>query len=160
MSNNLPTEQEKKKFNWKSWASGYVVAGLIFGLAQQAGFSKTTGGEVVSIIVAIGAGYFYHRLKAKIKIKNETIRAIITFIVLEIIAGALVGFFGNLLLNFNDAFINVITGLIAIVFSPVSALYAALLTIPLVGTIMKLMLLLFIFPAELVDIPRKFFLFH
>jgi hypothetical protein len=93
-------EQEKKKGNWKSWIGGYVVAGLIFAIAQQSGFTKTTGGELVSVIVALGAGYFYHKLKEKIKIKSEPIRIIVTFVILEIIAGLLVGFitpFANLL---------------------------------------------------------------
>jgi hypothetical protein len=51
--------------------------------------------------------------------------------------------------------ISAISGLIAIVFLPISALYVALFDIPIVATVMKLMMLLFIFPAELANILHK-----
>lgn len=90
----------EKKGNWKSWIGSYIVSGLIFAMAQQSGFTKTTGGELASVIVALGAGYFYLKLKERVKIKSEPIRIIVTFIILEMIAGLLVGFitpFANLL---------------------------------------------------------------
>lgn len=82
--------------NWKSWIGSYIVAGLIYSISQQAGFSTTTFGELFSLVVAIGAGFFYHKLKNRIKIKNETARIIVTFVILEMVAGLLIGTFANL----------------------------------------------------------------
>lgn len=100
--NKANGKQESNKQNWRGWIGSYIVAGLILTLAWQTNFTKTTGGELVSVVVAIGAGIFYHRLKEKIKIKYEIVRVIVTFLILEMIVGTLVGFltpFGNLLLG-------------------------------------------------------------
>lgn len=70
------------------WFSGYVVAGLIWVFAQS--FRKTAVDEFIILIVAIGAGFFYYRIKAKIKIKNDVIRVIITFFIIEIITAILI----------------------------------------------------------------------
>jgi len=72
-----------------SWFAGYIVAGLIWVFAQ--GFRKTAIDEFIILVIAIGAGFFYRRLKRKIKIKNEAVKIIITFIIIEVIAGFLVG---------------------------------------------------------------------
>jgi hypothetical protein len=69
---------------------GYIVAGLIWVFSQN--FKKTTVDEIIILIIVIGAGFLYYPLKSKIKIKNELVRIILTFIILEIIAGALIGF--------------------------------------------------------------------
>ena len=88
-------ENQPQTITKNKWFAGYVVAGLIWYFSQ--GFSKTTTDELIILVIAIGAGFFYHRLKAKIKIKNEVARIIITFIILEVIAGGLVGFLTTLL---------------------------------------------------------------
>ena len=76
------------------WFAGYIVAGIIWWVAQ--GFYKTPYDGIIILIIAILCGVFYHRLKAKINIKSEFVRIVVTFIILEIIAGALVGFLTRL----------------------------------------------------------------
>lgn len=73
------------------WFAGYIVAGIIWASAQNGGFDKTSYDGLIILIVAIFCGVFYHRLKAKIKGK-EWLRVIGTFLILEIIAGGLIGF--------------------------------------------------------------------
>lgn len=74
----------------KNSLAGYVVAGLVWTFAQN--FAKSTADQLVVLVIAIGTGYFYHRLKAKIKIRSEVLRVVITFIIIEVAAGFLVGF--------------------------------------------------------------------
>jgi predicted PurR-regulated permease PerM len=90
MENEAVKIQESKPTKTGRWFAGYVVAGLIWTFAQS--FKKNTVDEFIVLVVAIGAGFFYHRIKSKIKIKNEAARIIVTFIIIEIIAGALIGF--------------------------------------------------------------------
>jgi len=92
----MKNEEEKiqqsslaKSTKAERWFAGYVVAGLIYAMAQN--FNKTTVDELIILAVAIGAGFFYHRIKSKIKIKNEAARILATFVLIEIIAGALIG---------------------------------------------------------------------
>ena len=99
MENEVDKQSTSKKAG--KWFAGYIVAGLIFAIAKQTNFTKTLGGELTVAVVAIGAGFFYHRLKEKIKIKNNVARFIVTFIILEMIAGALVG----LLIPFANLFL-------------------------------------------------------
>jgi hypothetical protein len=86
----LMKREDKGKRRW----GGYITAGLIFAAAES--FRKTSGGEVIVFIVAIGAWFFYYRLKAKIKIKNEIGKSVLTFLILFVISGLLVGFLTNL----------------------------------------------------------------
>lgn len=80
----------------KKWYASYVVAGLIIGGGTA--FAKTlVGGELVLLGAGIGAIFLYYPLKSKIKIKNEVVRVIITFFILLICAGMLVGFVGGLI---------------------------------------------------------------
>jgi len=69
---------------------GYIVAGLIWVFSQN--FKKTALDELIILIIAIGTGFLYYPLKSKIKIKNEILRIILTFIIIEIVAGGLIGF--------------------------------------------------------------------
>ena len=69
---------------------GYIVAGLIFTLAQ--GFNKSTFDGFIISVIAIGAGFLYYRLKSKIKNKNEGAKGIIAFFILLIASGFLIGF--------------------------------------------------------------------
>ncbi len=71
------------------WFAGYIVTGLIFNASQI--FDRTTYDGFFIIVVSIMCGYFYHRLKNKIKLKNEGNRIIVTFLILELIAGFLIG---------------------------------------------------------------------
>jgi len=84
----------------ESWFAGYIVAVLTFilmgGFSSRLYFTsfpqkflKTSTDEFIILVLAIGAGFFYHLLKRKIKIKYEIVRIIITFIVLVMISGFL-----------------------------------------------------------------------
>ncbi len=83
-------KEDKAKRRW----GGYITAGLIFAGAQS--FRSTSSGEIIVFIVAIGAWFFYYRLKAKIKLKNEIVKSILTFLILFVISGLLVGFLTSL----------------------------------------------------------------
>lgn len=74
-----------KKFG----VGSYVTMGLIWVFAQS--FKKSNIDELVVLTIAIIAGIFYCRLKSKIGIKNNAIAAIVTFFILEIISGFLIG---------------------------------------------------------------------
>lgn len=82
---------DKKQRRW----GGYITAGLIFAGSKSLG--ETFWGQFVVPIVAIGAGFFYYRLKEKIKIKNEVVRSVLTFVILSIISALLAGFLTGLL---------------------------------------------------------------
>lgn len=72
------------------WYAPYIVAGLIIGASQSSVWNDSVG-KFIILFLAIGAGFFYYPVKSKIKIKNEAIRVIVTFLILEIIAGFLAG---------------------------------------------------------------------
>lgn len=77
------------------WFAGYIVAGLIWSMAQ--GFRKSSIDEFIVLVIAIGAGFFYHRLKNKVKINNGIWKTIVTFIILEMISGFLIGLLTSIL---------------------------------------------------------------
>jgi hypothetical protein len=80
----------------KKWYAPYIVAGLIIGGGTA--FAKTLiGGELVLLGAGIGAFFLYRPLKSKIKIKNEAVRVIITFCILLVGSGMLVGLVGGLM---------------------------------------------------------------
>jgi len=62
---------------------------LIFTFSQS--FEKNSIDGLIISIVAILAGIFYHRLKSKIRIKDNASRSIATFIVLSMVSGFLIG---------------------------------------------------------------------
>jgi hypothetical protein len=100
MDNELQTKtggEESKVSKKQRWFAGYIIAGIIFTLAQNGGFDKTPLDGLIILVIAVLAGVFYHRLKEKIKIKTEGVRIVVTFLVLEIIAGALIGLFTALI---------------------------------------------------------------
>lgn len=72
------------------WLAGYIVAGLILAFSQS--FKKTATDEFIILVIAIAAGFLYHRLKLKIKLKSEILKVIITFMILSIAAAFLIGF--------------------------------------------------------------------
>jgi hypothetical protein len=85
----------------KRWYPPYIVAGLIIGAGTT--FAKTAiGAELILIGTAIGAGFLYYPLKSKIKIKNEIVRIIIVFFILEIISGLLTGVSIGLINKFSS----------------------------------------------------------
>lgn len=96
MSNEVKKEGEILKVSEKNKRfAPYIVAGLIFGAAQT--FVRNYyWGETILIVLAIGAGFLWYPLKSKIKIKNEVVKIIITFLILEIVAGLLLGFLAGL----------------------------------------------------------------
>ncbi|MFA5359989.1 MAG: hypothetical protein WC349_03475 [Patescibacteria group bacterium] len=91
ITNNEVNKQEFQKPTSakKKLLGGYVVAGLVVAMAQ--GFIKTTNDKIIVTVIAIASGFLYYPIKSKIKIKHEGTRFIIAFIVIEIIAGALIG---------------------------------------------------------------------
>jgi hypothetical protein len=86
--NNTPSKIPEKY----RWFAGYIVAGIIYAIAIKIDPNKTPHDEVIIAVVAILCGCFYHKLKSRIKIEGEVRRTIVTFIILEIIAGSLIGF--------------------------------------------------------------------
>lgn len=88
----MEKEEDKQQIGTieKGRFGGYVVSGLIWYFAQS--FATTTINELIVLVIAITSGFFYYRLKSKIKIKNEIARIILTFIILQIIAGISTGF--------------------------------------------------------------------
>ena len=82
-----------KKSWWQTsprWLGGCIVAGTVWYFAQN--FNKTSVDSLIILIVAIGAGVLYYRIKSKIKVKNEITKIILTFVIIEIAAGFLIGF--------------------------------------------------------------------
>lgn len=71
------------------WFAGYVVAGLIWTFSQN--LDKNTIDDLIILAVAVLAGVFYHRLKSRIRIKNDVSKAIVTFIILSVISAFLIG---------------------------------------------------------------------
>jgi uncharacterized membrane protein required for colicin V production len=55
-------------------------------------FNRSVIDEFTVLVIAIIAGYFYHGLKRKIKIKNETVRILITYFILLFVSAVLIGF--------------------------------------------------------------------
>jgi|SRR3989344_7060526 len=98
MENEMNKQELPQTPAKKGLWGGYIVAGLIFSMAQS--FNKSTADELIILAIAIGAGFIYYPLKSKIKIKNEVVKIIITFLILEIIAGGLTGFLTSLANNF------------------------------------------------------------
>ena len=91
-----PAKGQQPVSTEKKWYAPLIIVGLIIGSGTP--FAKTLiGGEIVLIFVAIGAGFLYYPLKSKIRIKNEIVKVVITFLILEIIAGMSVGFVGGLI---------------------------------------------------------------
>lgn len=89
--NKQQTKQEgKTKRRW----GGYIIAGIVFAIASD--FRKTSSGELIVLIIAAGTWFFYYRLKSKLKIKNETVKIVTTFVILYIAAGLLIGFLTSL----------------------------------------------------------------
>lgn len=76
------------------WFSTFLVFALIWGVSQR--FVTKPIDTLVVLAIAVGGGYFYHRLKAKIRIKNGAMRIVVTFIILEMVAGFLIGFLTTL----------------------------------------------------------------
>jgi len=93
---NKETQQSAPTKN--RWFAGYIVAGLIWTFSQS--FIKNSIDGLIISIVAILAGIFYHRLKSKIRIKNNVSRSIATFIVLFIVSGFLIGASTTIVDNF------------------------------------------------------------
>ncbi len=87
--------EDQKLVKKNKWYAGYIIAGMIWYFSKS--FSKNTNDEIIILLVAIGSGFIYHRLKARINIKNEFLRIIITFFLIEIIAGVVVGSLTNLI---------------------------------------------------------------
>jgi len=83
------SETPKRKF--LDGLGGYVVAGMIYALAQNAGFDRTPYDGLIILVVAIFCAVYYYRLKKKIK-SNELVRVICAFLILEVIAAVLIGF--------------------------------------------------------------------
>lgn len=91
---------------WGFWG-GYIVSGIIFAVAHNVyKLNKSTLGDLVILVVAIGAGFLYYPLKSKIKIKDETTKAIIAFVIIFIVAGFLCGFLTSLANNWKTIALN------------------------------------------------------
>ncbi len=89
----METEQNKESQHSvptkDRWVAGIVVAGSIVAFSQQ--FKKSSLDEFIILVIAIGAGYFYYKLKRRIKIKHDGLRALATYFSLLAIAAFLIG---------------------------------------------------------------------
>ena len=83
-------EEDKKKGGW----GGYIVAGLIYTMAQS--FNKSTLDGLIILVMVIMAWIFYRRLKSKIKVKNEVAKAVITAVLMLVVSAFLIGFLTSL----------------------------------------------------------------
>lgn len=96
-----------KKSWWRAdskWFGGYIVAGTIWYYSEK--FKQTPIDSLIVLFIAIAAGFFYYRLKSKIRVKNEIARIVITFLILEIIAGGLIGLFTSLANNWETIIVR------------------------------------------------------
>ncbi len=82
-------KQSKEVLRKRRWG-GYYVSGLIWISANS--FKRSAIDELIILVIALGAWFFYYRLKAKIKVNNETAKIIITFAILYFGAALLIGF--------------------------------------------------------------------
>ncbi len=85
----MDTPELKKQSVGMMWFVGFLIAGSINYFGQQ--FNKSPLDEFIILVVSIGAGYLYHRLKPKIGIKNNAGRAITTYIILFVASAFLIG---------------------------------------------------------------------
>jgi len=91
--NEIKQSAQTKKSWWRldpRGLGGLIVAGAVWYYSEQ--FRRTMIDGFIVLVVAIAAGFFYYRLKQKIKIKNEGVKVIMSFIIIEIIASVLIGF--------------------------------------------------------------------
>ena len=63
----------------------FITAFLVFG--NGIGMVDTTTDFVIVTIVAVGSAFGYSWLKSKMKIKNETVKTIVAFVIIGFIAG-------------------------------------------------------------------------
>ncbi len=94
------TPMKKSFWSWPGGWASYVVVGAIFYYAQN--YNKSVIDGIIIIVVSISCGYSYHYFNSKSKIKNETLKAIITFIGLILLGMLCISFFTS----FGDVFIN------------------------------------------------------
>jgi hypothetical protein len=87
---NVQEPLDKHVSSKNRWFAGYIIAGVILTFAQS--FKKNTIDEFIILVIAILAGIFYHRLKSKIKVKNEAGKIATTFIILYMVSALLIGF--------------------------------------------------------------------
>jgi predicted PurR-regulated permease PerM len=99
MENEQNKEVQQSVPTKNKWFAGYLIAGLIWKFAQS--FKKNTMDEFIILVIAITAGVLYHRLKSKIKVKNEAGKIAITFIILYIVSALLIGFLTSLANNWE-----------------------------------------------------------
>ncbi len=99
MENETNKNRNNQPPTKKTFWGGYIVAGLIWTIAQS--FNKSIIDEFIIVVITIGAGFFYYRLKSKIKFKNEVAKIIIAFVILEIVSGLLIGFLTSLANNWE-----------------------------------------------------------
>ncbi len=80
----------KTKKKWNRGLGGFIVSGLIYAFAQES-FNKSGVDAAIILAVALGAWPLYYFLKSKIR-ESEWVRIVVAFLIIEIIAGFLIGF--------------------------------------------------------------------
>lgn len=73
----------------RSWLSTYLMIGFIYYLS--ASYRSTLVGSIVSLVVSFAAGFFYPRIKAKLKIKHELVRVVVTVLIVFTISAFSMG---------------------------------------------------------------------
>ena len=82
------------------WFIYYIIIGLIWTPAQK--FNKSSIDELIILIVAIGAGFSYYRLKSKMYGNNEIAKIVSTFAILFVSSAFLIGFLTTLADNWKS----------------------------------------------------------
>ena len=88
-------QELEKTIQKKKWFTPYFVVGSIWYFSQK--FNETTSDTLIILIVAVLAGVSYYHLKSKIKIKNETVKIILTFVIFWLISALIIGFLTSLI---------------------------------------------------------------
>jgi hypothetical protein len=85
--------ENKPQIKKRSWS--YITSGLVYALGVR--YGKTTIDGIIILVVAISAGFLYYFLKSKLKIKNETIKIILTLVVVLSFSAFMNGFLSAIL---------------------------------------------------------------
>ncbi len=79
----------KKRNSLSKWTPGILLIGSILAFSKR--FSNSLLDEFIIMVIAIGSGCFFHKLKRRLKIKNNILSNIATYFILLMISASLIG---------------------------------------------------------------------